>query len=111
MPYVIGCPHCKQQMQMADNAAGKQFRCPKCQNAFVAPAPPAAAAGAPATDSSRRGHDSAGRSCSGTLPGAVEAAGSAIPSRPGAQAGSAASASGSADGLPGVRLEAAGRGG
>src|SRR5262245_34638255 len=39
MPYVISCPHCKQQMQLADGSAGKQFRCPFCKNAFVAPAP------------------------------------------------------------------------
>src|SRR5262245_58454357 len=39
MPYVISCPHCRQQMQLADGSAGKQFRCPFCKNAFVAPAP------------------------------------------------------------------------
>src|SRR5277367_4606561 len=43
MPYVINCPHCKQQMQMADNAAGKQFRCPFCKVPFVAPGPGATA--------------------------------------------------------------------
>ena len=47
MPYVINCPHCKQQMQMADGAAGKQFRCPGCKNGFVAPGPSAPAPAAP----------------------------------------------------------------
>src|SRR5262245_42234889 len=42
MPYVINCPHCKNQMQLGDTAAGKQFRCPFCKNAFVAPPPGAA---------------------------------------------------------------------
>ncbi|NBO93636.1 MAG: hypothetical protein EBV06_15205 [Planctomycetia bacterium] len=39
MPYVINCPSCKLQMQMADGSAGKQFRCPSCKTAFVAPPP------------------------------------------------------------------------
>ncbi len=47
MPYVTTCPHCKQQMQMADGAAGKQFRCPMCKNAFIAPGPQAAAPAPP----------------------------------------------------------------
>jgi hypothetical protein len=38
MSYVISCPHCKQQVQLADNASGKQFRCPFCKAPFVAPA-------------------------------------------------------------------------
>ncbi|MFQ3649604.1 MAG: protein kinase [Gemmataceae bacterium] len=38
MPYVIQCPSCKLAMQMADDAAGKQFRCPQCKTVFVAPA-------------------------------------------------------------------------
>ena len=67
MPLVINCPHCKQQMQLADDAAGKQFRCPFCKNAFVAagagrrppprpPPPPAAGAAA-----GRRRRAAAGR--------------------------------------------------
>lgn len=40
MPYVTHCPSCKLAMQMADDAAGKQFRCPTCKTVFVAPAPP-----------------------------------------------------------------------
>src|SRR5262245_5193209 len=50
MPIVIRCPHCTQQIQLADNAAGKQFRCPFCQKPFTvggaAPPPPPAAASA-----------------------------------------------------------------
>jgi hypothetical protein len=41
MPYVIGCPHCMQRMQMVDDAAGKQFRCPSCKTPFAAPPPSA----------------------------------------------------------------------
>ena len=47
MPYVINCPHCKNQMQMADDAGGKQFRCPFCKTPFVAPGPSAPVAPAP----------------------------------------------------------------
>lgn len=47
MPYVIHCPHCKQQMQMADGSAGKQFRCPMCKNSFAAPGPSAPAPAPP----------------------------------------------------------------
>lgn len=39
MPILISCPHCKQQMQLPDNAGGKQFRCPSCQKPFLAPGP------------------------------------------------------------------------
>jgi predicted Ser/Thr protein kinase len=47
MPLVISCPNCRSQMQLPDDAAGKQFRCGKCQNIFAvggarAPAAPAA---------------------------------------------------------------------
>ena len=35
MPLVIRCPHCQKPMQLADNSAGKQFRCPSCRNAFT----------------------------------------------------------------------------
>lgn len=58
MPIVMHCPHCKQRMQLGDDAPGKQFRCPFCKNPFVASAdghphaaaqqPVAAAAGAAA---------------------------------------------------------------
>jgi predicted Ser/Thr protein kinase/phage FluMu protein Com len=48
MPLVIRCPHCQKPMQLADNSAGKQFRCPSCRNAFTvggsAPAPAVSAA-------------------------------------------------------------------
>lgn len=44
MPIVISCPHCTQQMQLAENAAGKQFRCPFCQKPFLAPGQAAVAA-------------------------------------------------------------------
>ncbi len=48
MPLVIRCPHCQKPMQLADNSAGKQFRCPNCHNPFTVgggqPAPVAAAA-------------------------------------------------------------------
>src|SRR5207302_132068 len=43
---IVSCPNCTQQMSLADNSAGKQFRCPRCQNIFTAP--PAAPAPAPA---------------------------------------------------------------
>jgi predicted Ser/Thr protein kinase len=51
MPQVIRCPHCTNAMQIADNSAGKQFRCPSCKKPFVvggAPAPAPAMAGAAA---------------------------------------------------------------
>src|SRR5579875_2120346 len=35
MPSVIRCPHCQKPMQLADNSAGKQFRCPSCHNLFL----------------------------------------------------------------------------
>src|SRR5262245_52211660 len=47
MPIIISCPHCSQQMQLADNAAGRQFRCPFCQKPFIAPGGPPAAASKP----------------------------------------------------------------
>src|SRR6266851_5704107 len=40
MPLVIRCPHCTKAMQIADDSAGKQFRCPSCMKPFtVGPAP------------------------------------------------------------------------
>jgi predicted Ser/Thr protein kinase len=48
MPLVIRCPHCAKAMQIADDSAGKQFRCPTCLKLFtVAPVPVAAAAVGP----------------------------------------------------------------
>jgi predicted Ser/Thr protein kinase len=52
MPQVIRCPHCTKSMQVPDNAAGKQVRCPQpgCAKIFLVPAQPVAAgvaAGAP----------------------------------------------------------------
>jgi predicted Ser/Thr protein kinase len=32
---VIRCPYCGNQMQIADNSAGKQFRCPSCKKPFA----------------------------------------------------------------------------
>jgi LSD1 subclass zinc finger protein len=65
MPLVMICPSCRSPMQLPDDAAGKQFRCGKCQNVFsVGSAPgkppvaveqsraaqrPAASPGGPAT--------------------------------------------------------------
>jgi len=48
MPQVIRCPHCQKNMQVPDNAAGRNVRCPVCNNAFVVPAlqPVGATAGA-----------------------------------------------------------------
>jgi hypothetical protein len=39
MPQVIRCPHCKQQMGVPDNAAGKNVRCPNrnCGKPFTVP--------------------------------------------------------------------------
>src|SRR4051812_13388949 len=38
MPQVIRCPHCQKQMQVPDNAAGRNVRCPSCNNPFTVPA-------------------------------------------------------------------------
>jgi predicted Ser/Thr protein kinase len=53
MPIVIQCTKCATAMQVGDNSAGKQFRCPSCKNIFTvgaapAPAGPAATPPAPA---------------------------------------------------------------
>src|SRR6516225_428189 len=53
MPQVIACPKCQTRMQVPDNAAGKQVRCPTCKDVFTIPAPAlqpvgAGAAAAPA---------------------------------------------------------------
>ncbi|MBV9125241.1 MAG: protein kinase [Planctomycetes bacterium] len=51
MPQILRCPHCSRNIQVADNAAGKQVRCPLCKKIFTAPSaiagePVVAAAGA-----------------------------------------------------------------
>jgi predicted Ser/Thr protein kinase len=38
MPQVIRCPKCQTAMQVADNSAGKQFRCPGCKSPVTVPA-------------------------------------------------------------------------
>src|SRR4051812_5676013 len=38
MPQIIACGNCKTQMQVSDDAAGKQFRCPSCKTVFTVPA-------------------------------------------------------------------------
>lgn len=43
MAMVINCPGCKIAMQLGDDAAGKQFRCPRCQTTFTVGAAPAPA--------------------------------------------------------------------
>jgi tRNA A-37 threonylcarbamoyl transferase component Bud32 len=35
MPQVIRCPHCTKGVQVPDNAAGKQLRCPLCNRMFI----------------------------------------------------------------------------
>src|SRR6185437_1636235 len=45
MPLVIRCPHCQKPMQLADNSAGKQFRCPSCRNPFTVGGGPVASVG------------------------------------------------------------------
>jgi predicted Ser/Thr protein kinase len=35
----FNCPTCNTLMQLGDDAAGKQFRCPNCKNIFTVPAP------------------------------------------------------------------------
>lgn len=44
MPTVIRCPHCQKQMKLAEEAAGRPFRCPFCKKLFQAPQPVAVAA-------------------------------------------------------------------
>src|SRR5437764_12662586 len=50
MPKVITCPHCRTAMQVPDNAAGKNVRCPNnnCKQLFAVPAAAGAAAPQPA---------------------------------------------------------------
>jgi hypothetical protein len=38
---LISCPSCQRKLKLADNLAGKQIRCPACQNVFRVPAPTA----------------------------------------------------------------------
>jgi hypothetical protein len=42
MPIPVVCPSCNSQVRLPDNAAGKRFRCPKCQGAIPGPAASAA---------------------------------------------------------------------
>src|SRR5438477_272796 len=44
MPQVIRCGKCQMPMQVGDDAAGKQFRCPSCKTVFTVPAVQAPAA-------------------------------------------------------------------
>jgi predicted Ser/Thr protein kinase len=42
MPQVIACPNCQKNIQIPDNAAGKQIKCPLCTKLFIfSAAPPA----------------------------------------------------------------------
>lgn len=41
MPLIITCTGCKTAMQLGDDAAGKQFRCPRCNTMFTVGAAPA----------------------------------------------------------------------
>jgi len=48
MPVNVTCDHCGQNLQVAEEHGGKQVRCPKCFQVFIArPAVAAAAAAAP----------------------------------------------------------------
>ena len=49
MPQIIRCPQCTKPMQVPDEAAGKQVRCPSCKVVFaIAPARQPVGVGAPA---------------------------------------------------------------
>lgn len=54
MPIAVICPACKSRVRLPDNAAGKRFRCPKCQGVIhgppAAPAKPAVIRPADQTD-------------------------------------------------------------
>ncbi len=73
MPMVIACPTCKTGMQLPDNSAGKQFRCPKCQNVFTA------GAGAPAPAAVGAAVGAAGGAAVATRPAAPPASRPATP--------------------------------
>src|SRR5437867_2821969 len=79
MPQIIKCPHCNKPLQVADDAGGKQVRCPNhgCAKIFtvsVAPArqPAAVGAGTPA------------RSVAGSDAGVSVAVAGLAPAKPGA---------------------------
>jgi hypothetical protein len=38
MPISVICPSCNSRIRLPDNAAGKRFRCPKCQGVVAGPA-------------------------------------------------------------------------
>lgn len=40
MPQIMKCPHCAKPLQVADDAAGKQVRCPTCSKIFTVAAAP-----------------------------------------------------------------------
>jgi hypothetical protein len=42
MPIPVVCPSCNSRVLLPDNAAGKRFRCPKCQGVIPGPVTPAA---------------------------------------------------------------------
>ena len=52
MPINVACDHCGQSLQVLEDHAGKQVRCPKCYQVFIAKAgvAPVAAATPPAND-------------------------------------------------------------
>jgi len=61
MPQVMSCPHCRKPVQVPDNAAGKQLRCPTCQQVF-------AVAGAPAREPVAAGAAVSGRGAAPSPP-------------------------------------------
>lgn len=48
MPIPVICLTCNSRVRLPDNAAGKRFRCPKCQGVITGPAPAPPAATKPA---------------------------------------------------------------
>jgi len=48
MPIKVTCPECGQRSKAPDDALGKLARCPRCQQAFLIPAPGQAAEESPA---------------------------------------------------------------
>jgi predicted Ser/Thr protein kinase/phage FluMu protein Com len=87
MPQVIRCPKCNTAMQLADDAAGKQFRCPTCKNPFTVGASakqPAAVAAAAALRPASSGNVTVGSTPALSLapPPSAAAVGSAKPTPP-----------------------------
>jgi predicted Zn finger-like uncharacterized protein len=58
MPQVIRCPHCSKVIQVPDEAAGRQVRCPACKQVFAVRAAPARQ---PAAVAAGRGSPAASR--------------------------------------------------